>query len=65
MEKYFITEDEKKEVIEKYPTLECEHSIGMLIGEDYMSIKCKLLTGTCTYKSGAKNEYKNCKMLNR
>ena len=46
MEKYFITEEEKKEIIEQYPTLECKNSIGIMI-EDYMSIKCKILSGTC------------------
>lgn len=64
MEKYFITEEEKKEIIEQYPTLECKNSIGIMI-EDYMSIKCKILSGTCTYRLGQKNEYKNCKLLNK
>ncbi|MCQ8211242.1 hypothetical protein NON08_01490 [Cetobacterium somerae] len=64
MEKYFITEEEKKEIIEQYPTLECKNSIGVMI-EDYMSIKCKILSGTCTYRLGQKNEYKNCKLLNK
>lgn len=64
MEKYFITTEEKKEILDKYPTLECENSIGMMV-DDYMSIKCKVLSGTCTYKSGQKNEYKNCKILNK
>lgn len=65
MEKYYITKEEKEQMIEKYPTLECENSIGISYGEDYMSIKCKVLTGTCTYKSSGKNEYKNCKILNK
>lgn len=64
MEKYFITEEEKKEIVEQYPTLECKNSIGIMI-EDYMSIKCKILSGTCTYRLGQKNEYKNCKLLNK
>ncbi|WP_297487954.1 hypothetical protein [uncultured Cetobacterium sp.] len=64
MEKYYITDEEKKEVVEKYPTLECKNSIGIMF-DDYMSIKCKLLTGTCTYKNGKKDEYKNCKILNK
>ena len=38
MEKYFITDEERKKVIEKYPTLECVNSKGIMI-EDYMSIK--------------------------
>lgn len=64
MEQYFITKDEKKELIEKYPTLECENSIGVSYG-DYFSIKCKVFTGTCTYKSGKKDEFKNCKCLKK
>ena len=64
MERYFITIEEKKEVVDKYPTLECENSIGMMI-DDYMSRKCKVLSGTCTYRLGQKNEYKNCKILNK
>ena len=64
MERYFITIEEKKEVVDKYPTLECENSIGMMI-DDYMSIKCKDLSGTCTYRLRQKNEYKNCKILNK
>nr|WP_307775960.1 hypothetical protein [uncultured Cetobacterium sp.] len=63
MERYFITEEEKKEVIENYPVLSCENSIGVLY-DDYMSVKCKVLAGTCTYRNSAKNEYKNCKFLN-
>ena len=64
MEKYYITVEEKKEMVEKYPTLECENSIGIM-SDDYMSIKCKVLLGTCTYRLGQKNEYKNCKILNK
>lgn len=64
MEKYFITEEEKKEIVEQYPTLECKNSLGIMI-EDYMSIKCKILSGTCTYRLGQKNEYKNCKLLSK
>lgn len=64
MEKYYITKEEKQDLIEKYPTLECENSIGISY-EDYVSIKCKALTGACTYKNGSKNEYKNCKILNK
>lgn len=64
MGKYYITVEEKKEMVEKYPTLECENSIGIM-SDDYMSIKCKVLSGTCTYRLGQKNEYKNCKILNK
>lgn len=63
MERYFITKDEKKDVIEKYPTLECKNSIGVYYNDEYFSIKCKILTGTCTYKNGCKGEFKNCKHL--
>lgn len=64
MERYFITAEEKKEVVEKYPTLQCENAIGVMYDE-YMSIKCKVLSGTCTYKAAQKDEYKNCKLLNK
>lgn len=64
MEKYYITVEEKKEVLEKYPTLECENSIGIEY-DGYMSIKCKIFSGTCTYRGSSKNEYKNCKNLNK
>ncbi|MCJ8343480.1 MAG: hypothetical protein MJH09_11655 [Cetobacterium sp.] len=63
MELYLITEEEKKDFIEQYPVLKCENSIGILY-DDYMSIKCKKITGTCTYRTSGKNDYLNCKILN-
>lgn len=63
MELYLITSEEKKDYIEQYPVLKCENSIGILY-DDYMSIKCKKIAGTCTYRNSLNNEYLNCKILN-
>lgn len=64
MEKYLITKDEKEKYLKEYPVLECENSIGIDY-DGYISIKCKKITGTCTYKTSSKNEYHNCKLLNK
>ena len=64
MEKYIITPEEKREYIEKFPVLECENSIGIDY-DDYISIKCKKFTSTCTYRNSNKTEYKNCRILNK
>ncbi len=64
MEKYLINKEEKESYLEKFPTLECEESIGIDY-DGYISIKCKKITGTCTYKNSGKNEYHNCKLLNK
>lgn len=64
MEKYIITKDEKKEYLEKFPVLECENSIGIDY-DGYVSIKCKKITSSCTYRISGKNEFKNCKILNK
>ena len=61
MEKYLISKTEKEKYL-KDPVLECEHSIGIDY-DGYISIKCKKITGTCTYKNSSKNEYHNCKLL--
>ena len=62
MEKYLITDLEKEEYLEKFPVLKCENSIGIDY-EGYVSIKCKALTGSCTYRNSNEKEYKNCKLL--
>lgn len=62
MEKYLINSKEKESYLKEFPTLECENSIGIDY-DGYISIKCKKLTGTCTYKSSGKDEFKNCKIL--
>lgn len=64
MEKYIITEEEKREYIEKFPVLQCKEAIGIDY-DGYVSVKCKKLTGTCTYRTSAKDEYKNCRILNK
>lgn len=64
MEKYLISKEEKENYLKEYPTLECEHSIGIDY-DGYISIKCKKITGTCTYKNSSKNEYHNCKLLQK
>lgn len=64
MEKYIITKDEKKEYLEKFPVLECENSIRIDY-DGYVSIKCKKITSSCTYRVSDKNEFKNCKILNK
>lgn len=68
MEKYLIIKTEKEKYLKDYPVLECEHSIGIdydgyISINGYISIKCKKITGTCTYKNSSKNEYLNCKLL--
>ena len=55
MEKYLISKTEKEKYLKDYPVLECEHSIGIDY-DGYISIKCKKITGTCTYKNSSKNE---------
>ena len=62
MEKYLISKTEKEKYLKDYPVLECEHSI-VIDCDGYISIKCKKITGTCTYKNSSKNEYHNCKLL--
>ena len=62
MEKYLIIKTEKEKYLKDYPVLECEHPIGIDY-DGYISIKCKKITGTCTYKNSSKNEYHNCKLL--
>lgn len=62
MEKYLIIKTEKEKYLKDYPVLECEHSIGIDY-DGYISIKCKKITGTCTYKNSSKNEYLNYKLL--
>ena len=57
MEKYLIIKTEKEKYLKDYPVLECEHSIGIDY-DGYISIKCKKITGTCTYKNSSKN-FKN------
>ncbi|MBM6691071.1 hypothetical protein H9X75_08345 [Fusobacterium mortiferum] len=64
MEKYLITKEEKENYLKEYPVLECENSIGIDY-DGYISIKCKKIAGTCTYKTSTKNEYHNCKLLNK
>lgn len=64
MEKYIITSQKKNEYKEKFSVLECEHAIGIDY-DGYVSIKCKKLTGTCTYRVSSKNEYKNCRILDK
>lgn len=64
MEKYFITPEDKRDYLEKYPVLECENSVLVEYDNDYTSIKCTKLLGVCTYKNSSKGEYKNCKALN-
>ncbi|WP_294703121.1 hypothetical protein [uncultured Fusobacterium sp.] len=62
MEKYLISKEEKENYLKEFPVLECENSIGIDY-DGYVSIKCKKLTGTCTYKNSSKKEYENCKIL--
>lgn len=62
MENYIITEDEKKQYIEKYPVLACLKSFGIDYN-GYTSIKCTVFIGTCTYANSKKSEYLNCKQL--
>ena len=64
MEKYIITKEEKEKYIKDFPVLECENSIGIDY-DDYVSIKCKKFTSTCTYRTSSQNEYKNCRILNK
>ncbi len=66
MEKYLISSDEKKEFLEKHPTLTCENSIGIIYGDwEYFSIKCKLISGTCTYSNYTDMSFQDCKMRNK
>ena len=64
MEKYLITKEEKENYLKEYPVLDCENSIRIDY-DGYISIKCKKITATCTYKTSTKNEYHNCKLLNK
>ncbi|WP_291256056.1 hypothetical protein [Fusobacterium sp.] len=64
MEKYLISKTEKESYLKEYPALNCEDSIGIDY-DGYVSIKCKKITGTCTYKNAVKNEYENCKFFNK
>ncbi|MBC2855687.1 hypothetical protein H3N56_04135 [Cetobacterium sp. 2A] len=63
MEKYLISLEEKKEFLKEFPVLNCENSIG-IVYDGYTSVKCKKITGTCTYRNSTGDEYKNCKILN-
>lgn len=62
MEKYLITDMEKEGYLEKFPVLNCKNSIGIDY-DGYVSIKCKALTGSCSYRNSIKKEYENCKLL--
>ncbi|MDU1912450.1 hypothetical protein [Fusobacterium sp.] len=64
MEKYLITMKEKESYIEKFPVLNCNESIGIDY-DRYVSIKCKKLSGTCTYRISLNEEYKNCRLLTK
>ncbi len=64
MEKYIITPEEKNGYLDFFPVLKCENSIGIDY-DGYISIKCKKLTGTCTYRICKENEFKNCRVLNK
>jgi hypothetical protein len=63
MEKYLITVEEKKEFLERHPVLACADSIGIdYDGGEFFSVKCKLLTGSCTYARYTDNSFENCRV---
>lgn len=64
MEKYIVTKFEKESYLKKFPVLQCEHAFGIDY-DDYVSIKCKKIMGTCTYRSSLKTEFMNCKFLKK
>ena len=64
MEKYIVTPEEKKGYLKEFPVLECSESFAVDYGE-YFSVKCKKIMGTCTYRGSQKDEYKNCRLLNK
>ncbi|MGL4688340.1 MAG: hypothetical protein ACRCVS_06595 [Fusobacteriaceae bacterium] len=65
METYIITDWEKDAFILEHPILGCPNSIGISYDDDYFTVKCKLIMGTCTYKNSLKEEYKECKLLRK
>lgn len=64
MEKYLITKEEKENYMKEFPVLDCAESIGIDYA-GYVSVKCKKLSGTCTYRISQKEEYKNCRLLTK
>lgn len=62
MQNYIITPEEKELHLERYPVLHCKNSFGVDY-DGYISIKCTLLTATCSYANATKNGYSNCKLL--
>ena len=64
MEKYLITKEEKENYMKEFPVLDCAESIGIDY-DGYVSVKCKKLSGTCTYRIIQKEEYKNCRLLTK
>ncbi|MDO4589111.1 MAG: hypothetical protein Q4B33_04555 [Fusobacterium sp.] len=64
MEKHIVTKQEKESYLEKFPVLLCENSYGIDY-DDYISIKCKKIMGTCTYRNSNKSDFLNCKILNK
>lgn len=64
MEKYLITKEEKENYMKEVPVLDCAESIGIDY-DGYVSVKCKKLSGTCTYRISQKEEYKNCRLLTK
>lgn len=64
MEKYLITKEEKENYMKEFPVLDCAESIGIDY-DGYVSVKCKKLFGTCTYRISQKEEYKNCRLLTK
>ena len=64
MEKYLITKEEKENYMKEFPVLDCAESIGIDY-DGYVSVKCKKLSATCTYRISQKEEYKNCRLLTK
>ena len=64
MEKYLITKEEKENYMKEFPVRDCAESIGIDY-DGYVSVKCKKLSGTCTYRISQKEEYKNCRLLTK
>ncbi|MCB8564076.1 hypothetical protein [Fusobacterium ulcerans] len=64
MEKYLITKEKKENYMKEFPVLNCAESIGIDY-DGYVSVKCKKLSGTCTYRISQKEEYKNCRLLTK
>ncbi len=66
MEKYLITTEEKKEFLERLPVLACVNSIGIDYDDgEYFSVKCKLLTGSCTYARYVDKAFEDCMVKKR